>query len=492
MMRTRRRLTRQPNKRKAVLLHDLIDQYARQKDAYLVELSKTKHWRIWQSPRKVKRLFARQYSHHTLPIHVEDQCFFDAVATLVAWVESAKALNHWKSQVFAHTEDENARRRYFKAFKSYAELAQVLSGEWYDSWLFHLIRHSLMHPPRIHTRRSAMLDDSSYRVFIEQGKQYIRVTSLVKGQRVVLPLLGNVSIHGNIRLVSVDDHFEIHTMSKVKVKKTPPRIKDMALDAGITEVYTDQNNRRYGTDFGRILAHVDARVTDKGQKRNQIRDAAKNKEFAIEKERNAHIKKVHKNNLGKQKQNAQRTKARAAFATEINHALNEVLEQQPTRVIVEDLGHMRGKAQGKKMSRHVSLWMRSILNERATFKTTARGSRLQAVASAYTSQECSHCGFTAQDNRKGDHFRCLFCGTVDTADGNAAKVIGQRFTDPEIKPWMNKIQIKKILDRRNLQITGAIPGASCEAGGLGQSPATVNGQTPALGKTVVPKAESEQ
>jgi transposase len=116
---------------------------------------------------------------------------------------------------------------------------------------------------------------------------------------------------------------------------------------------------------------------------------------------------------------------------------------------------LRGKAHGKKMSRHVSLWMRSVLAERLDFKTTARGSRRQAVASAYTSQECAHCGFTAKDNRKGDHFRCVFCGTVDTADGNAAKGILKRFSDPEMKPWMNKLQIKKILDRRNIQITGA-------------------------------------
>ena len=48
---------------------------------------------------------------------------------------------------------------------------------------------------------------------------------------------------------------------------------------------------------------------------------------------------------------------------------------------------------------------------------------------------------------------------------------------------MNKIQIKKILDRRNAKITGAIPGASCEANGLIQTLATVNGQTPAVENT---------
>jgi IS605 OrfB family transposase len=300
-----------------------------------------------------------------------------------------------------------------------------------------------------------MLDSSSYRVFTHNGQQYVSLTSRVQGQRIILPLLGNAPIRGNIRLVYVDeDHFEIHTMAKVKIPKASPRIKDLALDAGVTEVYTDQHNRRYGTHFGALIAQADARVQDKGKKRNQIRDAAKHRTFATEKEHRAHERKVRKNNLGQQKQNTQRTRARAAFATEINHALNEVLEQQPARVIVEDLRHMRGKAQGKNMSRQVSLWMRRVLTERLDFKAQARGSRLQAVASAYTSQECAQGGFTAKDNRTGDHFRCLGCGTVDTADGNAAKVILKRADDPEIPPWMTKFHIKIVLDRRNAHITG--------------------------------------
>ena len=479
MMRTRRRLIRQPNKQKAVRLHALIDAYAKQKDANLVELAKTKNWHIWQATRKEKRAFARQYSHNTLPVHIEDQCIFDAITTMIAWVESAKTRDHWKALVFNHTNVKEEQKAYFHALNKYAELAKVLSEQTYDPWLFHVLRNSLRHAPRVHQHRSAMLDDTSYRVFVEHGKQYISISSLERGKRVILPLLGNVSIHGNIRLVYADDHFEIHTMAKVKVKKTAYRITDMALDAGTTEVYTDQNNRRYGTGFGRILANVDARVADKGKKRNQIRDTAKKKEFATEEERNAHLRNVRTHNLGQKKQTAQRTKARTAFANEINQALNEVLAQQPKRVIVENLSHMRGKAKGKKMSRKVSLWMRSVLNERASFKTEARGSRLEAVASAYTSQECSHCGFTAKENRAGDHFRCLNCGRVDTADGNAAKVILKRFYDPDMKPWMNKCQIKRILDRRNAEITGATLGAGCEVSELVQSFATVNGQTPA-------------
>ncbi len=82
-------------------------------------------------------------------------------------------------------------------------------------------------------------------------------------------------------------------------------------------------------------------------------------------------------------------------------------------------------------------------------------------------------------------FRCLLCGTVDTA----SEAILRRSVDPEIRAEMTRGVIKK-RDQRNAKIAGAtqaqnvrtIPGASCQAGGLVQSLVTANGQTAALGK----------
>ncbi len=480
MMRTRRRLSRPLNKRKAILLRELMEAYAKQKDSYLVELAKTANWYIWQSSWKVKRAFGRKFSHHTLPVHIENECLFDAIYTMISWLEIAKKRSSWKSQVFKHTQSEEVRIKYFKLFKQYGKLAKVLSGEHRDAWLFHLVVNSLKRPPRINQRRITVLDGQSYRVFVEGGKQYVSVTTLHHRQRVVIPLLGNTEIRGNIWLVDNYGRFEIHTASKVKVSRTKHLIKDIALDAGTTEVFTDQYNQRHGKDFGRLLAKVEEVYTEKGRRRSKIRTTAEKIAGTIEdeKDRSAYLKKVRRNNLGKKKQIQFRIRSQAAMATVINHALNQVLDQRPENVIMEDLSQMSGRAKNKKLSRRVTLWMRGTLHKRADFKITVGGSRLQAVASAYTSQECSHCGFTAKKNRKGDRFRCKLCGTVDTADGNAAKVILKRFYDPEIKLWMSKFQIKRILDRRNAEITGAVPDAGCEVNELVQSFATVNGQTP--------------
>ncbi len=457
LMRTRRRMVLPPNKRKNQRLHALVTAYARQKDAYLVELAKAKNWVLWRLHSADKRAFARRFSVHQLPVHIEDQCIFDACNTMIRWVESVKVLDQWKAQIFRHLpRDEDAAQRhvYFRLIQHDDQIADVLMGHHYDPWLFHLLSHSLRHAPRVKNQRSVVLDSSNYRVGVWKGRQFLSVSTLQKGHRIMLHLQGDVPVQGTLRLVWDDDHWEVHTTQSVKVCRKPFRIKALALDAGITEVFTDQQGQRYGTEYGRIVERVEERLVDTGKKRNQIRQAALHKKLPNESDAQRHQAKIKKHNLGQKKQKRRQKQARAAMATTINCSVNAVLVQDPEQTIVEDLNQMRGKAKGKKMSRQVSLWTRSILQERLDFKTQVRGSHLQAVASAYTSQECSQCGYTAKDNRHGDHFRCLWCGTVDTADGNAAKVILKRSTDPEITWWMKKETIKKILDQRHARITG--------------------------------------
>jgi putative transposase len=49
------------------------------------------------------------------------------------------------------------------------------------------------------------------------------------------------------------------------------------------------------------------------------------------------------------------------------------------------------------------------------------------VDPAYTSQRCSHCGFTHEDNRDDKTFKCQDCGYEANADYNAAKNIATRY-----------------------------------------------------------------
>jgi transposase len=52
------------------------------------------------------------------------------------------------------------------------------------------------------------------------------------------------------------------------------------------------------------------------------------------------------------------------------------------------------------------------------------------VHAEYTSQECSHCHYIDEDNRKTqEKFKCLSCGHEENADINAARNIEQRVSE---------------------------------------------------------------
>jgi putative transposase len=54
------------------------------------------------------------------------------------------------------------------------------------------------------------------------------------------------------------------------------------------------------------------------------------------------------------------------------------------------------------------------------------GKPVMAVNAAYTSQECSACGYCSKDNRDGEKFICEACGHVDHADTQASRTINKK------------------------------------------------------------------
>lgn len=86
------------------------------------------------------------------------------------------------------------------------------------------LRKALGIPPRVGVRRSAALDNTLYRVFEHEGRQYVAVASAVPGQRLIRPLRGQGRISGNVRVVlnfdrrtaSVDVPYAVRVPTAVK------------------------------------------------------------------------------------------------------------------------------------------------------------------------------------------------------------------------------------------------------------------------------------
>ena len=93
-------------------------------------------------------------------------------------------------------------------------------------------------------------------------------------------------------------------------------------------------------------------------------------------------------------------------------------------IIFENLDHIRENiANGSKFQQ----WAYAKFVELVEYKVESTELFVDFVNPAYTSQRCSHCGFTHEDNREDEQFACQDCEYEANADYNAAKNIANRY-----------------------------------------------------------------
>lgn len=314
------------------------------------------------------------------------------------------------------------------------------------SYLRRRARKSMGKRPRVKMARSFALDPGMYRVFEENDRQFIAITSLKKNQRTIIPLSGQAAIAGNLRVVLLpaERKVEVHVVQMTE-KPAPMTGAPTAMDVGVTEVGVDDEGHVYGPRLGEIIEKHAARTNATNKKRNKLRALAGKYEKQGKKRK---ARNIRRRNLGGKKQIELKRRAKIGQTNEINRALAEYLKQrQPSVCAVEKLD-LRRKAKSKKMSRKTTLWLRSTLAERIEFKASAAGSRRKHVNPAYTSQECPWCGFVDAKNRNGDTFKCTACGAEGQSDQVAAINQKARLDDPRITVLTPKAKVKSILLER--------------------------------------------
>ena len=93
-----------------------------------------------------------------------------------------------------------------------------------------------------------------------------------------------------------------------------------------------------------------------------------------------------------------------------------------------------------------------------TYKAESEGLVVSQINPAYTSQRCSKCGFTHEDNRPHnngqDEFECLKCGYEVHADYNAAKNIGLKYLHDQQKSGRGGAPVGVRLNSGTLNVNG--------------------------------------
>jgi IS605 OrfB family transposase len=163
----------------------------------------------------------------------------------------------------------------------------------------------------------------------------------------------------------------------------------------------------------------------------------------------AKARRIERNNLGHEKLSAQRAHDRAVTKDAVYQAVHDLVDTT-AHVVAEDLAGLRGKSKfGRTASRVYAVWQRSFLADALASVPSRRGSAVTLVNPAYTSQQVHSCGHLGVRRGKNVYCQTAGCpqqGIVFDTEINAARVIRDRATDPQITRYTPKHEVRQISD----------------------------------------------
>jgi putative transposase len=452
-MRCVKRQTVPLNVGKESALQDLCRAYAREKQHWFSLLQSNHFQALLGNHRRIRDHFVKEgyQSVSGLQARHWKLALQDAVETWDKYWQSLFVKIRFKISKRCFKDNES-RYAYF-LIKDYEQFAALMRGDIPDApfelkeeskrqiagYVRRLVKHFKGKAPVVKKTRTVKFDADCYDTFEHEGRQYIKLMSLEKGKRIILPLEGKSTIKGNLTIVLSKEGIHVHTSQELR-EKTPSSQNEVAVDLGYTEVMTDQEGERYGEGFGKILTEKSDSANRKNQQRNKL--YALKKKYSCIKKRE-HIRKY---NLGRKKFTRKKEKWQAQVNGKINQAIHQLIRtKRPSTLITEDLSHLFTYKKSATLNRRLSSWLRGEIQNRISFKALAEGFRHEQVNPAYGSQTCPKCDFVDQKNRILDKFTCLYCRHEDMADRVAAQNYAKRFGDQEITLYTPYREVKTIL-----------------------------------------------
>lgn len=305
---------------------------------------------------------------------------------------------------------------------------------------------------------------------------WLRISTLDKGKPVLIPLIlyGRAKetltqfpkLCSSVTLNCRDGEW----YATLVVEKRGPKAKTKEVighDIGLVNIISNSTGKQYG----QISPQLRQRVEHAGAR------------YRRKQKLNACLK---RKGLPTVNLSDQRTEAFAR--NEIGRALNQMLNEFPegAAAALEKLSVKDMKFKSRQMNRVLRAGQLGYIRDRLKFKLDERGIRYRSVQPAYSSQECSQCGFTFSMNRRTQaDFECLWCGFRTHADLNSSVVIAERFDDDAL----NALPFREVQMELALRFLRQLPGAGRASAGLELQSHEVTIWLP-RGKVVVPVGQS--
>jgi IS605 OrfB family transposase len=389
----------------------------------------------------------------------------DTVDKVRAWQQSVIAAEV-RPKIYARTHADGDERKHL--------LVLARTGRWReDRWLSRQCREAFASKrPRPRCSGRIVADNCSYDLQRDERKQvWLAVMTPSRRHRLRLNLgpLPQELVPSSTIEISPDGRGGWQVVAAYPAKQvcsTRPRSQQLTgvegIDAGVSEVFTDTSGRRYGTGQYQSIAARAERDRARNTARNKLRAvrdrhlgrakvAAEVGDTATASAATAKARRIHRHNLGRQKLTRQRFHDRAVTKDVVYQAVHDLVDTT-AHVVAEDLSRLRGKSKfGRAANRVYAAWQRSFLADALASVPSRRGSAVTFINPAYTSQQVHPCGHLGVRRGKNVHCQTAGCpqqGIVFDTEMNAARVIRDRATDPEISRHTPKYEVKRILMNR--------------------------------------------
>lgn len=293
--------------------------------------------------------------------------------------------------------------------------------------------------PNLDKQPTMLLDgDLVGRVEQAKGGQYdywLRIATLTPRKPVLIPLQSNRYFENKpgktanfvqIQVLPNKLKFSLVKHAPQVARQTDGNV--LGVDWGLANLFTDSQGNRYGQALYPWLQEIDVQLE-------------------------ALTKQLQKQGVSlktNRRYQAFQHRIREYVKNEVNRTLN-VLAIRASTLVVEKLDFRHGGL-SKRMNRLLSRFGRGAVKQKLITLLEEQSIQSLEVNAAYTSQECSGCGYVDKKNRLSqDKFKCLFCGKKLHADVNGAKVVEKRFLDDNIFAYTKRATIKQTLDRIHRQ-----------------------------------------
>jgi putative transposase len=267
---------------------------------------------------------------------------------------------------------------------------------------------------------------------------WIKMATLEKRRPIYIPLKANKhaeKIEGKFlnycQVVKNDiGNIEFRIVKELKKKEYIPLTEKLAIDLGLNPLIATNNGDLIGRQFFDFLKKMDEKIV----------------------KRMAHVQRNRGLPSRDNKYRKYVKRLREFLKNEINRMLNRLIKlYKPKKIIIEKLD-FRSPELSKRMNRLIQSFGKRYIKEKLERLQQLYGIEVVQINPAYSSQECSNCGYVDRENRKStQEFECKFCDKKINAQVNSARNLLERSSLREFNLYLPKKQVLKVLIKRHLE-----------------------------------------